>query len=95
MADAADLHREVVRVERLAAVESAERDFRGSYQAEVRILDAVNLGFRSTGKKADALENMVLCQVRRGREREPFGLQDPQHVACNANSSNTASLRRK
>ena len=65
VADAAQLDRQRIGVERLVGVEPAERDLRGPDQAEFGVFDAVDLRLRPARQETDAVQNPILGEVGR------------------------------
>ncbi len=66
MADAAELDRQPLGVDRLPGQHSAQGDLGRGHQAQVGVLDAVDLRFRPAGNVADAGQHVVPRQVGRG-----------------------------
>ena len=64
MADAAELQRQRFGVEDLAGQHAAQRDLGRGHQAQVAVLDAVDLRLRPAGNEADALRE---CRCGPGR----------------------------
>src|SRR5438093_3855687 len=81
MANAAEFDRKLLRVERLVEVHTAERNLGRANQAEIGVLDRIDLRFRPARIEADAFQNLVLRQVRRRRQRETFLEQNIQGVS--------------
>ena len=66
MADAAELDRQRLGVERLPGQQAAQGDLGRGDQAQVAVLDAVDLRLRPAGNVAGALQDVVPGQVGRG-----------------------------
>ena len=80
VADAAKLQGQVFGIDGLAGEEPAERDLGRRHQAQVALLDAVDLRLRPAGNEADALQDLVAGQVGRGHGREALLEQHIQGI---------------
>ena len=81
MADAAELDRQPLGVDRLAGQHSAQGDFGRGHQAQVGVLDAVDLRLRPAGNVAGAGQNVVPGQVGRGNGRKALAHQHVDRVS--------------
>ncbi len=61
-------------------MQTAERDLRGGDQAQVGILDAVNLRFRAAWNESDPFEHFLAGDVRGDHRRISFLHKQPERI---------------
>ena len=95
MANAGQPQRQLVFFQDLLGEQAAQRDFGRGHQAQIAVLDAVNLRLWPAWQKADAGEDFVAGQVGRDHRRVAAADEEAEAYCCSANSSSTASFLRK
>ena len=90
------LERQVGLGEDIVGVHPAQRDLGGADQAQVAVLDRIDLRLLAAGGEPDALQDIITGQVGRDDRREAPPRSSFRARSCwSARSSSTASFLRK